>query len=451
MPDLYPHQKTGVEFLAQRGFGFLWDEPGAGKTPQVVRACDAVGAQKILVVAPSAVRQQWADEFETWGQIQRPVTVEEGYVTQRPGKGVTIVSQASLADEPPKPTSKARRRETYSWPVIRDGGPYDVLVLDEGDAFRDYNATRARNFYMPGGLFSQARQTWILTGTPLVNSAADLWLPVFGPIGAPIAWWDWCTRFAEEMRPDAYGDVKPIGLKDARGLAEFLRPHALRRTLDSVGIRLPPLDVRHVHVEVDESDLRAILAELEDWTPQRLALAMESGDEMRDAALSRVRQALGIAKVRSAAAHIEGILASGDGPVVAFFQHTEVRKRLFAALRERGRVVSWIDGKVTRAQLRAAKEWFQAGRIDVLLVQTQAGGVGLNLTRAHRAVTVELPWTSVALEQSHKRVHRIGQDMACTADVLRATGCWIDDLLASVVGRKQRAGNELLSLLTTDR
>jgi hypothetical protein len=450
VPELYPHQETGVDFLARRGFAFLWDEPGAGKTPQVVCACDAVGARKVLVVAPSAVRQQWAEEFETWGAIKRPVTVEEGYVTERPGDGVTIVSHASLADEPPSPKSRQRRREVYSWPTIRDGGPYDVVVLDEGDAFRDYNALRARNFYMPGGLFSQARQTWTLTGTPLVNSAADLWLPVFGPIGDPISWWDWCNRYAE-MKPDAYEGMKPVGIRDARGLAEFLRPHVLRRTLKSVGVQLPPLEIRPVAIPVNGDTLRAAMAGLEGWTPERVRLAMENGDELRDAALSRVRQALGIAKVPFAAGHIAGILEQGDGPVVAFFQHTEVRKMLFDILRSSGFVVSWIDGKVTRAQLRAAKDWFQAGRIDVLLVQTQAGGVGLNLVRSHRAVTLELPWTSVALEQSHKRVHRIGQMQPCTAEVLRASDCWLENILASVTERKRKAADELLSLLTTGR
>ena len=58
---------------------------------------------------------------------------------------------------------------------------------------------------------------------------------------------------------------------------------------------------------------------------------------------------------------------------------TGIGKAAAKALHGAGYTVSWIDGKVTRAQLRAAKDWFQAGRIDVLLVL---------LLRHHRSLAV---------------------------------------------------------------
>ena len=127
-----------------------------------------------------------------------------------------------------------------------------------------------------------------------------------------------------------------------------------------------------------------------------------------------------------------------------------MRKAMHAALAAGGRVCSWLDGTVTRAQLVAAVDWFQAGRIDVLLVQTQAGGTGLTLTRSHRAVVAELPWTATALFQAVKRVHRISQTVACRADVLQAPGCWLDEAMATVVEGKRRAADDLMDRLTSD-
>ena len=83
----------------------------------------------------------------------------------------------------------------------------------------------------------------------------------------------------------------------------------------------------------------------------------------------------------------------------------------------------------------------------MLLVQTDAGGVGLTLTRADKAVVAELPWTAVGMWQAVKRVHRITQTREVRADVLRASGCWLEQSLASAVSRKHAASERLLTLL----
>ena len=333
---------------------------------------------------------------------------------------------------------------------LKAGAPYDVIITDESHEMRDINAIRGKTLYMPDGLFEAARHVWALTGTPVVNSAADLWLPAFGPLRMPVSWWDWCNRFAE-MRPDSYNGMKPVGIRDPVGLAEAMRPHAIRRTIASIGIDLPPLDIRSLPILLPDDALRAAMVGLRDWTPERLAAVLAQGTEPQDAALATVRHALGVAKAPQVAAHVAALLAAGEGPVVVFFQHTEVRRMLFDALHGAGWRTSWIDGKVTRSQLRAAKDWFQEGRLDVVLVQTQAGGMGLSLVRAHRTVIAELPWTSVALHQAIKRIHRIKQDRACTAEVVRAVGCWLDDAMANVVARKHRELEAFLALLTTNR
>jgi SWI/SNF-related matrix-associated actin-dependent regulator 1 of chromatin subfamily A len=274
---------------------------------------------------------------------------------------------------------------------------------------------------------------------------------VFGAIGSRVSWEDFCNHYCD-MKPDAYLGVKPIGIRNAGELADGLRPFVLRRTIASLGIELPPLVVDRAPLAgVDPAAIGHAMAGLEGWTPERLAAALEQQDELRDSALARVRRALGIAKALPAAAHVESILASGEGPVVVFFQHTDVRKAMHAALAAGGRVCSWLDGTVTRAQLVAAVDWFQAGRIDVLLVQTQAGGIGISLTRATRAVIVEMPWTATALFQAVKRIHRIGQTRECLAEVLYAQNCWLEDAMGRIVGVKNKAASDLMALLETSK
>ena len=45
----------------------------------------------------------------------------------------------------------------------------------------------------------------------------------------------------------------------------------------------------------------------------------------------------------------------------------------------------------------------------------------------------------------------MGQKLACTAEVVRAVGCWLDDAMANVVARKHRESEAFLALLTTNR
>ena len=435
-PKPMPHQITGAAFLAARGFALLADEAGAGKSPQVVLAADQVGARRILMVCPAVVRRHWEKIFLDWQRIDRTIDVVEGNVKSAPGDGVTIVSHAAFAD-------------AASVKLMFQSAPYDVIVIDEIHFMRQMDAARTRAILAPDGAWAWAVRFWGLSGTPLVNSAADLWPLTYGPMRMQVPWWDWGQRFAAEVRQDSYGGIRFVGLKNADELATILRPHVLRRTLDGVGVKLPPLTMSQLSVAVDPAALNRVMADLEGWNPQRLLQALEDKDELHDSALARVRKALGLAKAAATAMHVRAILDAGQGPVVVFFQHTAVREVLFEALRSSGHVGSWIDGKVTKAQLGAAIEWFQSSRLDYLLVQTDAGGVGITLTKANRAVVAELPWTAVGLWQAAKRISRIGQTRACLVEILRAQGCWLEDALASAVQRKHLASQSLLSLLET--
>jgi len=53
---------------------------------------------------------------------------------------------------------------------------------------------------------------------------------------------------------------------------------------------------------------------------------------------------------------------------------------------------------------------FQAGNLKGVAVSIKAGGVGLTLTRAWKAVFVDLDWVPGANQQAEDRICRIGQE-----------------------------------------
>lgn len=435
--DLMPHQKTGADFLANREFAFLLDEPGAGKTGQAIAAADRCHAKRILVISPAVVRNHWAISFENQQEIERPINVVELPTSYIPKSDctVTIISHAALV-------SKRRLAE------LDAADPYDVIILDESAEFRRFQAARTRNLYGERGLWTKCKHFWALTGTPIIGSAADLYPLVYGPlrrIYSPVPdWWDFCSVYTE-LRMDERGDWKAYGIKEAERLADLFRPYTIRRTLESAGIQLPSLTVVNKSVVLPPAALIDVMAGLEGWTPERLTTALSEQDELKDSALARVRRALGLAKASAVVDHIRSI----GQPVVAFFQHTDVRNALGQPLTDAGLRVAYIDGHVSRSQLTGAQTWFREGALDVLLVQTQAGGLGLTLTTSNRAIIAELPWTDAALSQAIARVHRYTQTRPVTAEIMQAEDVWLDAVLASVVRQKHVAAQSFLSLLTT--
>lgn len=48
--SLFPYQREGVEFLAARRVALLLDGMGLGKSAQAIRAADAIGARRLLII-----------------------------------------------------------------------------------------------------------------------------------------------------------------------------------------------------------------------------------------------------------------------------------------------------------------------------------------------------------------------------------------------------------------
>lgn len=435
---LYPYQEEGARWLAQRPGALIADEPGLGKTLQIVRGADYAGLQKLLISCPAVVKEHWAREFEKWQEVRRSVEVVEGRVKNRPKGDVVIVSHAAMAD-----------MNSVKWLVNR--GPWDGTATDEAHEFRTITSQRTMNVFgdQPWSLFKYARYNWAVTGTPYVNSAADFYVyvnSIFPELRGRFTWWDFCEKFTYP-KDDGFGKTKPTGVRFEEELKAMLQPYMLRRTLAEVGLSLPPLRIATTPLSISDRDLKPILAMIHGWSPEDIAAMAERLEDEIDTeseAVARVRRALGLGKVNAAIEYLANLLRGGAGPIVAFFYHREVREQIWEALRHHFKV-SWIDGSVnSEDQRNAAIDWFQSGRLDLLLVQTQSGGAGITLTRSNRVIVVEPPWTWMALEQIIKRVHRISQTQPVLAEVLFASGCWLEEVIAKVIAKKAEGAKKVM-------
>jgi len=398
-------------------------------------AADKAGIRSILIVCPSAVKQHWEREFQRWSPVKRSIQIVDGLLKSVPRADVVIASYRAVTK--PQHASVLALRH------------WDALIPDEAHEAKSYGQSQIAKSICGQeaySLWKHANAVWYMTGTPVVNSAFDMYGYLASSLSRRLERIPSVSEFQQmftELRMNFRGEMVPKGEKNADILKEVLKPFVLRResTLDL------PLHIGTVPLQISDTDLRPIMANLMGLDPAEYEESFERDDDpnsMQKEAISRVRHALGIAKAKAAAQYITYLVKTvGTGPVVAFYIHREVKNILLQCLKDQNLRSDYIDGSNSH-NAQHYQDRHQNGELDVLLVQTRSGGAGLTLTRGNRVVVVEYPWTAVALEQEIKRVHRKTQTRAVTADILFAQDCWLEELEARLIAEKTRTAIAIL-------
>ena len=93
---LFGYQKTGAQWLTLRHGALLADNPGTGKTLQVLVSLPA--SAPVLVVGPAAAKGVWVGEVERW-RPQLPVRMLSGRDNFRwPTHGMLVTNYDILPD-----------------------------------------------------------------------------------------------------------------------------------------------------------------------------------------------------------------------------------------------------------------------------------------------------------------------------------------------------------------
>ncbi|KAI9677436.1 MAG: hypothetical protein M1817_006390 [Caeruleum heppii] len=105
---------------------------------------------------------------------------------------------------------------------------------------------------------------------------------------------------------------------------------------------------------------------------------------------------------------LDAAIEAGDKTLV--FSHSLLTlDYLESLLKQSGRRYTRMDGKTKMSDRQQATKAFNAGNLDVYLISTRAGGLGLNLPGANRVIIVDFAFNPTWEEQAIGRVFRIGQ------------------------------------------
>lgn len=365
---LFPYQLEDAKILAgKKRFG-LWHTPGVGKTYISLGAAKIAGLRTIGVFCPKSMIGTWQNELLQWGFT--------GYV-----KNYEQLISKKFSHE-----------------------PTDAVIADECQYIKDWNAQRTKQFYLT--VAKHCPRVWFLSGTPAPRSNADLHvlLSFLQPKlhGKLKEFTDNYCYYKSFKRNGRVIEV-PYGYRNTERINAILKEVGIRRTKEEVLPDLPDIMYKNIYLPADKK----IIAECLDIPVNEIRQAMESGGQI-PAHLASIVRAIGLSKVDSTVEFVQNLGA----PCLIFALHREVIDNLVKDLD--GLKVAKIDGSVSADVRTKLVAQFQAGHLDVLVLQTHAAGTGLTLTRASHVVHCERPWSASAYEQATARAHRIGQKNALT-------------------------------------
>ncbi|KAI1337822.1 SNF2 family N-terminal domain-containing protein [Xylariaceae sp. FL0016] len=467
---LFDYQKTGVQWLSelyfQKAGGIVGDEMGLGKTIQIIAFIAALHYsgklnKPVIVVAPATVLQQWVNEFHKWWP---PLRVS---ILHSSGSGLLNIRDEDAAEEVELTVGERRGTQKFNQlgkkvvnRVVKHGHVLvttyaglqtyqDLLipvnwgyaVLDEGHKIRNPNAAITvccKELRTPNRV--------ILSGTPMQNNLMELWslfdfvFPM--KLGTLV---DFRNQFEIPIKIGGYANASNLQIMTAQKCAETLKdgisPFLLQRFKADVASDLP---------KKSEQVLFCKLTKL-----QRQEYEAFLNSESKDAILNKTLQAFyGIDIMRKICNHPDLIhpdrekqfgykwgsaAKSGKMQVVKsllpmwkklghktllFSQTVQMLDILEAFVQRLGNInYLRMDGSTPiKVRQKLIDRFNKDPDIDLFLLTTRVGGLGVNLTGANRVIIFDPDWNPSTDVQARERAWRLGQKKEVTIYRLMTAG-----------------------------
>ena len=427
------YQLADIAYMAAAPNPLNTNQPGTGKTVETIASIYEAGLEQgpVLVVAPAtSLYSVWATEVRKWVAEDVPVVtvgqpgaarkraINDILVTARKGDPCWVIVNPEAIKLNASGGSPFPELYKVSW---------NVVVLDE---FHRMGLSNNKTLAYKSLKKIKADKRIALSGTPMGGAPIKLWavLNFLYPEEFSSKWafaGNWLTVFDNGFGK-VIGDVKKHRREE---FSEMMNEYSVRRLKKDIMQWLPNKQYVERWVELsgaqkkqyDEWELNGEI-EIENESIDAITiLAMYT--RMRQFAISkqtvevineesfRIKPTEDSAKLPA----LWEILADrgiGDGsgpagdPVIVFSQFTQVIDMVEAWLRKKGVPTRKITGHVTGPERATAIEEFQSGAVDVMLMNTNAGGVAITLDRSNTVVFLDETWNPDDQEQAEDRAHR---------------------------------------------
>lgn len=468
----WTHQRQAHHFAVAQDGALIAVGMGGGKTKIGIGLLEDRDARRVLIVCPKNVVDVWPKEFAKHAEGEW--RVERGRKLKAnglPKKNVSIAERtrtiAAAYAYRDKPLAVVVNYEA-AWQG--DLGEFllsvewDAIVLDESHRIKAPGGAASK---FCAKLRDKTSFRLCLTGTPQPHSPLDVYAQarfidpgVFGTNFAKFR-----SRYAvmedryvgggRTVATIAKGDDGREIWKNEDELAERIASFSYiieQDELDRYLKLIEPTDVERyctltpkgqktydeiwneLAIEIDEGIVTAdnVLTRL--LRVQQVTSGHLPVDS--DGSTDRVVVEVDDAKKKLLADVLEDLPQSkaGFAPVVVFCRFTHDLDNIREIAEESGRAYGELSGRSRSGMTDAAT---MRDDVDVLGVQMQAGGVGIDLTRAAHAIYYSIGFSLGDYLQSRKRVHRPGQDRHVTYTHLIAQNTIDEIVYATLVKRAE--------------
>lgn len=413
---LRPHQVKALQHLLHHKHAGLFYEMRLGKSLATIRRVELGRPSKVLVVAPPSAMDGWCDELAAEGL---PVAKLVGSRTQR----------LKLLDSQAAIWHLINSQGHIALPEIGERA-WDVVVVDESTFIKNPQA-KVTKFFLNG--FARTDHRYLLTGLPNPESDLDLVCQMIfmrGQCCGYSSYWNFRARMMEPGRMHWEWQFKP-GAREA--LWEQVDTYCLRLSRKEAGWDIPKVYQRR------GIDLPGPVARTYNTLERDMILETASGTyNMHWAAeqwvaLHRLASGLGPngellhrGKVDVVCTLANGELASQQ--VVVWGTYLDAIHHTALALRRCGHTVETITGADHPQERTRKRVAFQDGHIQWLVVQSQVGETGMNLSAANTAIYLQQPPGRSARLQTEDRIISLDKPGPMLYIMLLAHGTVDEDL-----------------------
>jgi len=438
----WQHQCEAYWFAEDRHAALVAMGMGTGKSKVVVDLVQNKQMRRILVICPTSVRRVWPREFDRHSIMQPNMLVlDRGTVKKK-------TQSASMFVETPRPPAvvvvnyeTAWRPDFLKWASSVE---WDLVVCDESHRIKGHNSKVSKGCAAIG---RGAKHRLCLTGTPMSHSPLDL----FGQFRFldPGLFGTSYHRFRNLYAISGpFGANHIVGFKNQDDLARKMA--LLTYQVGSEVLDLPEAMHHEVDVVLSAKSRRQydglrdeMIAEVADGTitvanglVKLLRLQQMTSGFCSDE--KGTEHLLGSDKQDALSDLLDGI----DTPAVVFCRFRHDLDSVRQVSEKLGRRFGELSGRVNDLTDDAT----MPDDIDVMAVQIQAGGVGIDLTLAAYAIYYSTGFSLGEYEQSMARVHRPGQRRTVHYYHLLAENS-VDGIVFNALRKKRKIVDEVLDYL----
>jgi transcription termination factor 2 len=364
--------------------GMNCDDMGLGKTIEVLSTLHHNRKKATLLLCPLALIENWVDNGERAGMRVHVVSAERTWTRTTDdtfGPSLFVVNYDKL---------------TFDGYAHLFARPWNRIVLDEAHRIRNHNSALSKAVLK---LSVTIPIKWAVTGTPVVNSMKDA-TTLLAFLGVPhLKTMSWLPTYYQPL------------------VNELVFHRSMNDIRDTVpGVPLEPIIEDHI-IEFATEQEQAFYRHLQGLVT-RLRIAYARGDFKNVLLLLlRLRQSSMTPKLleptwdgdSSKMLHLKSLVeAEPDEKFIVFCWFHEEMALLQEMLEPLGSVEMYHGG-LTQSERSATLARAKSPECKVILIQFQAGGVGLNLQEFSRVVFMSPWWTAAMMQQAIGRAVRMGQ------------------------------------------